>query len=80
MGDTLTPVPSTQTPIDQQVTDFNPLSGNFDNTTSFNPNRILTESLNAAGNPLVCYDPYSSTYQPLDDEVITDDDGNVVTT
>ena len=74
------PVPSTQTPIDQTITDFNPLSGQFDNVTSFNANRILTESLNAAGNPLVNYDPVTARYTPADDEVITDDDGNVVTT
>lgn len=80
MSDVLTPVPPTNTPIDQDVTDFNALSGNFDLVRNFNPDRILTESLNAAGNPLVNYDPVTETYQQADDEIITDDLGNVVTT
>ena len=80
MADVLSPAAPTQTPIDQDVTDFNPLSGQFDNIRNFNPDRILTENLNAAGNPLVNYDPVTSSYQPADEEIIVDDFGNVVTT
>ena len=65
---------------DQLATTLNPLTGQLDMVQKFEPNRIITHSLNPAGNPMTNYDPMTSHYFPADDEIVTDSQGNVVTT
>jgi hypothetical protein len=57
---------------------FNPLSGQFDMVKTFNPNRIVTNTYNQAGNKLKIYDVVSGLYLDLGPQVVTDNDGNVV--
>lgn len=65
---------------DKEVVLFNPITGKLDMAIKFNPDRIVTHTANQAGNPLVIYDPSSGLYLPMDALVVTDSDGNVVTT
>ena len=66
-------------PKDKLTTTFNPFTGNLDMINKFNPDRIVTDDRNAAGYPLMMFDPHTNTYMPLGPLVVTDDDGNVVT-
>jgi hypothetical protein len=65
---------------DQDELVLNPLTGQLDFIRKFNPNRIVTHSTNQADNLLVVYDMVSGTYLPMGPVVVTDNDGNVVTT
>ena len=71
---------ATTTAKDQDILVLNPVTGQLDTVRKFNPNRIVTHKLNQSGNPLVMYDPVTGIYQPMDFLVVTDSDGNVVTT
>lgn len=59
---------------------LNPFTGQFDAVKDTNFNRIVTHQYNAAGNVLMMYDPIVSAYIEMDALIVTDDDGNVVTT
>jgi hypothetical protein len=65
---------------------FNIFTGNFDlvsnggGSTSGSAADIVTHSYNSAGNELKLYDPIIGQYLPLDYLVVTDEEGNVVTT
>lgn len=65
---------------DQIATVLNPITGQLDMVQKFNPNRIVTHNFNQSGNALVIYDPVTGLYQPMDALVVTDIQGNVVTT
>ena len=65
---------------DQTVGVVNPLPAPLQLVKNFNPNRIITHSMNPAGNPLAVYDPVSGAYFPADDAIVTDSQGNLVTT
>lgn len=67
-------------PKDKQELVFNPVSGELDTVLKFNPDRILTHDKNAAGNPIVTFDPVSNSYMTLEGQVVIDGQGNVVTT
>ena len=41
---------------------FNPFTGKLDAVKQFNPDRIVTASLNSAGSPRLVWDPVSSTF------------------
>jgi hypothetical protein len=58
----------------------NPLPAPLQLIRNFNPDRIITHSMNPAGNPLTVYDPVSGAYYAADDSVVTDNQGNLVTT
>lgn len=77
-----TPPPTivTTSANDQTVGVVNPLPAPLQLVKNFNPNRIVTHSCNPAGNPLTVYDPVSGAYFAADDSVVTDEQGNVVTT
>lgn len=68
-----------KSPKDKIKIKFNPIEGKFDLVQEFNPDRIITHSFNPAGNPLVLYDPITGQYLPMDDQIVTDLNGNVVT-
>lgn len=67
-------------PKDQLTAVINPFTGQLDMVRNFEPNRVITHSCNPAGNPLTVYDPVSGAYFPSDDSVVTDNQGNVITT
>ena len=73
-----TPITTIAKDKDEAV--LNPFVGQLDMVRNFEPNRIITHSLNPAGNPLTVYDPLSGGYYAADDSIVTDSDGNVVTT
>jgi hypothetical protein len=58
---------------------LNPITGKLDTVRIFNPNRILTHKLNAAGNPIMIYDPVSGQHITSGPFVVIDNNGNVVT-
>ena len=60
--------------------ELNPITGELDLVKEFNPDRILSHSLNPAGNKIMQYDPISATYFEAGPEIVFDNDGNVVTT
>lgn len=69
--------------LDKKVKDketilFNPITGKFDMALKFNPDRIVTHEMNAAGSMLMTYDPRSGTFIPQDPLIVTDNNGNVV--
>lgn len=63
---------------DKNAIDFNPITGKFDLVRKFNPDRIVTNERNAAGTPLMTYDPASGQHIQADASVVTDEEGNVV--
>lgn len=65
-------------PKDKEELVLNPITGKLDMVRKFDPDRIVTNSRNAAGSLLMTYDPGSNTHIPMDDVVVTDNDGNVV--
>ena len=65
---------------DQTIGVVNPLPAPLQLVKNFNPNRIITHSLNPAGNPLTNYDPVNGQYFAADDQIVTDEQGNLVTT
>lgn len=65
---------------DKEEMVLNPVTKKLDMVRSFNPDRMVTHSANQAGNPLVVYDPQSGMYLPMDDMIVTDNDGNVIVT
>lgn len=67
-------------PKDKQELVLNPATGQLDVINKFNSDRILTHSNNASGNPLMIYDPFLDSYQEMGDLIVTDNQGNVVTT
>ena len=66
-------------PQDKQKFLFNPVTGQLDLVLQFNPDRILTASLNSAGQPRLIWDPVSSTFIEDGATVVVDNAGNVVT-
>lgn len=59
---------------------LNPISGMLDMVLKFNEDRIVTNTLNAAGNPRLIYDPVSETFIPDGPDVVINNAGNVVVT
>ena len=59
---------------------LNPFSKKLDMVRIFNPNRIITAELNADASPRVVWSTVSNSWIPDGPTIITDDDGNVVTT
>jgi len=59
---------------------LNPVTGELDMIRKFNPDRLITSSLNSAGNPHVEYDVQSGLYIEAGPQLIYDSEGNVVTT
>lgn len=57
---------------------LNPVTGKLDMVRTFDPDRILTHSKNQAGNKLVHFDPESGLYLAGEDQIVTDENGNVV--
>ena len=57
---------------------FNVFTGEFDMVLKFNPDRLVTNCLNQAGNPLVVYDPMSGLYLEAGPSVVVDNNGSVV--
>lgn len=66
--------------IDNDEAIINPFTGELDMVRNFNVNRIVTNSFNQAGNPLVIYDPLSGLYLDAGPSVVVDINGNVVST
>ncbi len=65
-------------PNDQTKYVFNPFTGKLDAVLKFNPDRIVTNTLNAAGYPRVIYNPESSAFIADGPTVVIDNNGNVV--
>jgi len=65
-------------PNDKTKYVFNPFTGNFDVIVKFNPDRIITNTLNAAGQPRMIWNPASNTFIPDGPDVVIDSSGNVV--
>jgi hypothetical protein len=59
---------------------FNPFTGDLTPSLKFNPDSIVTNSLNSAGHPRVIFDPPSNSYVPDGPSIVVDNEGNVVTT
>ena len=72
--------PITTIARDKDEAVINPFTGKLDMVRNFEPNRVITHSCNPAGNPLTVYDPVSGAYFAADDALVTDENGNVVTT
>lgn len=58
--------------------EFNPITGELDLISEFNPDRVVTHQLTPFANPLQLFDPVQNVYFPLGDQVVTDSNGNVV--
>lgn len=69
---------SGSSPKDKDKYVFNPFTGNLDAVVKFNPDRIVTNNLNAAGNPRLIWDAASSSFIPDGPDVVVDNNGNVV--
>lgn len=63
---------------DKEVLLFNYLTGKFDLSLKFNPDRIVTHELNSAGSLLMTFDSRSGQHIPQDPLVVVDNQGNVV--
>ena len=72
--------PTTTMARDKDEAVINPFTGQLDMVRNFEPNRVITHSCNPAGNPLTVYDPVSGAYFAADDSVVTDNQGNLITT
>lgn len=59
---------------------LNPFTGQFDAVMEVNFDRIITHEYNELGNPLVMFDPVSGLYIEVGAMLVTDNEGNVVTT
>ena len=57
---------------------LNPVTGQLDMVRTFNANRIVTDDLNSAGNPLMVYDMQSGLYVSAGFQIVTDEFGNVI--
>jgi hypothetical protein len=69
---------SGDSPRDQNKYVFNPFTGNLDAVVKFNPDRIVTNTLNAAGHPRLIWDAASNSFIPDGPDVVVDNNGNVV--
>ena len=58
--------------------EFNPITGELDLVSVFNTDRIITHQRNAAGHPLMTFDPVSGTHIEMDPLVVVDNNGNVI--
>jgi hypothetical protein len=65
-------------PNDKTKYVFNPFTGNMDAVTKFNADRIVTNQLNAAGQPRVIWNPATNSYIADGADVVVDNEGNVV--
>ena len=68
------------TPRDREELVFNPVTGNLDTVRIFNPDRIISHSLNPQGNVIMQYDPICGVYYEAGPEIVFSNDGSVVTT
>jgi len=64
---------------------LNPLTGRFDlvngtSGTQFNVDTIITHKYTDTGNELALLDPFSGSYSKLGYLVVTDEEGNVIST
>lgn len=67
-------------PKDKEELVYNPITGKLDVVKTFNPDRIVTAQRNAAGQTFMTWDPVSETFIEDGPRVVTDNEGNVVTT
>jgi hypothetical protein len=71
---------SGNTPNDKIKYIYNPLEGTgLTPTAKFNTDRILTTTLNSAGQPKVTWNETTSSYVPDGPDVLVDINGNVLT-
>ena len=69
---------SGDSPNDQTKYVFNPFTGNLDAVVKFNVDRILTTTLNSAGNPKVTWNAETNSYVPDGPDILVDINGNVI--
>lgn len=65
-------------PNDKTKFVINPFTGNLDAVVKFNSDRIVTNKLNAAGNPRMIWDPVSNSFIPDGPDVVISNAGNVI--
>lgn len=65
-------------PKDKEVYLFNALTGELDLALAFNPDRIVTASLNSAGGARTTWDATSNSFISDGPAVVIDNNGNVV--
>jgi hypothetical protein len=65
---------------DKQELVLNPITGKLDMVQIFNENRIVTHSNFSTGNQLQIYDPKSGAFVDMGFLIVTDEEGNVITT
>lgn len=57
---------------------FDVFTGNFSPAIKFNPDRIVTNQLNSAGQPKVTWNEATSSYVPDGPDIVVDDSGDVI--
>lgn len=67
-------------PKDKEELVLNPITGKLDIVKTFNPDRIITAQRNAAGQKFMTWDVASESFIEDGPRIITDEEGNVVTT
>lgn len=65
---------------DKQELVLNPITGKLDMVQIFNENRVVTHSLNQAGNKLQLLDPLTGVFMEMGDLIVTDNEGNIIVT
>ena len=63
---------------DKEELVLNPVTKKLDMVVKFNPDRILTAELNAAGNPRMIWDAVSQSFIADGPDIVVDNKGNVV--
>lgn len=58
--------------------EFNPITGEFDLINEFNADRIITHELTPFANKIQWFDPLLNEFYDADDQIVTDDEGNIV--
>jgi len=66
-------------PTDDDELVLNPITKKLDMVRNFNADRIVTATLNQAGQPRMTFDVASNSQIPDGPTVVIDNDGNVVT-
>jgi hypothetical protein len=66
-------------PNDKTHVVFNPLyKTGLTPVVKFNPDRIVTSSLNAAGQPRMIWNPATNAFIPDGPDIVVDNNGNVI--
>jgi hypothetical protein len=71
---------SNNSPKDKEELVLNPVTGQLEVVKSFNPDRIVTAQRNSAGHVFHTWDPVYGIFVEDGPRIVTDEDGNVVTT